>query len=174
MLTSKTRCDTILQSDRNPVNSYTAGIFHFRRTTSRNWLKQFHLLVVREYASLLSTVGSNLMAIRVTCTCGKQFQVKEELAGKRGKCAACGQVLSIPTLASSAVQEKATPAPQRACPICWETLQPNAVICLLRDRTNGTQVLLEDRPPRHFSTLYSYTPPGRSDRNQARFRREAS
>ncbi len=35
-------------------------------------------------------------------------------------------------------------------------LQPNAVICLLRDRTNGTQVLLEDRPPRHFSTLYSY------------------
>lgn len=70
------------------------------------------------------------MAIIVTCTCGKQFKVKDELAGKRGKCAACGRVLSVPTLAPSLVQEKATPSPLRACPTCQEALQPNAVICL--------------------------------------------
>ena len=82
------------------------------------------------------------MAIRVTCTCGKQFQVKEELAGKRGKCAACGQVLSIPAIPSSAALEKAIPAPLRACPACWEALQPNAVICLHcgHDLRTGKQV----------------------------------
>jgi hypothetical protein len=70
------------------------------------------------------------MAIIVTCTCGKQFKVKDELAGKRGKCAACGRVLSVPTLASSADQEKASPSPRRACPTCRQALQPKAVICL--------------------------------------------
>ena len=82
------------------------------------------------------------MAIRVTCTCGKQFQVKVELAGKRGKCAACGQVLSIPAIPSSAALEKAIPAPLRACPICWEPLMPYAVICLRcgLDLRTGKQV----------------------------------
>ena len=82
------------------------------------------------------------MAISVTCACGKQFKVKDELAGKRGKCSSCGQVLSIPTLASSADQEKATPAPLRGCPACREALQPNAVICLYcgHDLRTGKQV----------------------------------
>jgi hypothetical protein len=56
-------------------------------------------------------VGSSMMAIIVTCTCGKQFKVKEELAGKRGKCAACGRVLSVPTLAPSSSTPAAHPGP---------------------------------------------------------------
>jgi hypothetical protein len=36
------------------------------------------------------------MAISVSCTCGKTLSVKDELAGKRGKCPACGAMLSIP------------------------------------------------------------------------------
>lgn len=36
------------------------------------------------------------MPISVQCACGKKLQVKDELAGKRGKCPACGQVLNIP------------------------------------------------------------------------------
>ncbi|GIW81826.1 MAG: hypothetical protein KatS3mg105_3633 [Gemmatales bacterium] len=39
------------------------------------------------------------MPIRVKCTnreCGKVLTVKDELAGKRGKCPACGKILSIP------------------------------------------------------------------------------
>lgn len=82
------------------------------------------------------------MAIIVTCTCGKQFKVKEELAGKRGKCAACGRVLSVPTLAPSVDPETPSPSPLRACPTCRVDLQPNAVICLNcgHDLRTGKQV----------------------------------
>lgn len=37
------------------------------------------------------------MAISVGCQCGKRFQAKDELAGKRVKCPGCGSVLEIPT-----------------------------------------------------------------------------
>ncbi len=45
------------------------------------------------------------MSSIVTCTCGKSFRAKPELAGKRVKCPACGSVLQIPA---------ATPTPQTA------------------------------------------------------------
>src|SRR5690348_9992307 len=37
------------------------------------------------------------MAISFACSCGKSFRAKDELAGKRTKCPACGQVLVIPS-----------------------------------------------------------------------------
>ena len=36
------------------------------------------------------------MAIRLTCSCGRYLWVKEEYAGKWGKCPACGEMLAIP------------------------------------------------------------------------------
>jgi DNA-directed RNA polymerase subunit RPC12/RpoP len=36
------------------------------------------------------------MAIKVACACGKKLSVKDEHAGKRVKCPACGSVLVIP------------------------------------------------------------------------------
>jgi hypothetical protein len=36
------------------------------------------------------------MAIAVQCGCGKSFSAKDEYAGKRAKCPACGKVLYIP------------------------------------------------------------------------------
>jgi hypothetical protein len=37
------------------------------------------------------------MLIEVTCdTCGKKYRVREELAGRRAKCKACGAVLLVP------------------------------------------------------------------------------
>jgi hypothetical protein len=36
------------------------------------------------------------MPIKVACACGKKLAVKEEFAGKKGKCPACGKLLSIP------------------------------------------------------------------------------
>lgn len=36
------------------------------------------------------------MPIQVACTCGKKLAVKEEFAGKKGKCPACRRLLSIP------------------------------------------------------------------------------
>lgn len=37
------------------------------------------------------------MTISVRCQCGKAFAARDELAGKRVKCPACGGVLQIPT-----------------------------------------------------------------------------
>lgn len=36
------------------------------------------------------------MPIQLTCGCGQKMQVKEEHAGKRTKCPACGTLLDIP------------------------------------------------------------------------------
>lgn len=36
------------------------------------------------------------MTIPLPCSCGKTLKVKEELAGKRIKCPACNQVLTVP------------------------------------------------------------------------------
>lgn len=36
------------------------------------------------------------MSIAVTCSCGKSFRVKDEYAGRRGKCPACGVAVTIP------------------------------------------------------------------------------
>lgn len=101
------------------------------------------------------------MAIVVNCTCGKQFNVKEELAGKRGKCTACGRVLSVPTPAPAFDQEKASPSHQRACRTCRKALQPNAVICLHcgHDLRTGNQL------PHAESTPLAAPPPGRPRRH---------
>jgi hypothetical protein len=45
------------------------------------------------------------MAISFECSCGKQFTVKEEFAGKRTKCPACGAALTVPASSSSAEDE---------------------------------------------------------------------
>src|SRR5262245_35614023 len=34
--------------------------------------------------------------VTFTCPCGKKLQVRDEFAGKQGKCPACGNVVSIP------------------------------------------------------------------------------
>jgi hypothetical protein len=36
------------------------------------------------------------MSIQVSCECGKTFQVGDQFAGKRGKCKACGAVVTVP------------------------------------------------------------------------------
>ena len=47
------------------------------------------------------------MAIRVNCAgCGKAFRVKDELAGKQGKCPACGHMLVVPAPDQAAEQEQ--------------------------------------------------------------------
>src|SRR5580704_8997042 len=36
------------------------------------------------------------MSISLSCTCGKVLKAKDEMAGKRAKCPACGAVLRVP------------------------------------------------------------------------------
>jgi hypothetical protein len=49
------------------------------------------------------------MPIRVNCSCGKAFQVKDELAGKRVKCPACQKVLTAPAANDLEEEPKAPP-----------------------------------------------------------------
>ena len=38
-----------------------------------------------------------MMAIEFSCACGKKYRLRDELAGKKAKCARCGAVLVVPT-----------------------------------------------------------------------------
>jgi hypothetical protein len=60
------------------------------------------------------------MAITVACDCGKEFKVKDELAGKKVKCPACQAVLTVPAAEdaepprprSSAAEDESEQAPR--------------------------------------------------------------
>jgi RsiW-degrading membrane proteinase PrsW (M82 family) len=58
------------------------------------------------------------MAIKFSCACGKEFQAKDELAGRRAKCPACGNILTIPRPAAAPAEPDiyglADPDPQPA------------------------------------------------------------
>jgi len=77
------------------------------------------------------------MSINVGCACGKQFRVKDEHAGRKGKCPACGEVVEIPRAAVNAIEasgdmDLATPAAkprQTTCPACGGTISSFAMIC---------------------------------------------
>jgi hypothetical protein len=47
------------------------------------------------------------MPIDLTCSCGKKATVKDELAGKKGKCPACGNVLTVPVPSAPDSEESA-------------------------------------------------------------------
>lgn len=50
--------------------------------------------------------------IEFTCKCGKQYKVKDELAGKRGKCKECGRPMVVPgATARTPVQKQAQNVP---------------------------------------------------------------
>src|SRR5579871_5312818 len=53
------------------------------------------------------------MAIKFNCsTCGQELTVKDELAGKQGKCPGCKNVVTVPSLTASksASTKKSQPA----------------------------------------------------------------
>lgn len=49
------------------------------------------------------------MAITFGCACGRSITVKDEFAGKKGKCPSCGQIVEVP-----APEEPKAPAPEVA------------------------------------------------------------
>ncbi len=53
------------------------------------------------------------MAIRFSCPCGRQFQVKDEEAGKRGKCPSCGRKVLIPTPEHDLMKRSSAEPPSR-------------------------------------------------------------
>jgi hypothetical protein len=72
------------------------------------------------------------MPIGVSCTCGKSFHVKDELAGKKIKCPVCQAVVEVP--AASAVTGSPPPS-QPPAPVTPGPPQP------------AKAILVEDQPP---------------------------
>jgi hypothetical protein len=50
------------------------------------------------------------MSFLAQCACGKSFKVKDEYAGKRGKCPQCGDVVTIPRPSAPVVPASTRPA----------------------------------------------------------------
>lgn len=63
------------------------------------------------------------MSITFRCPqCSYQLTVKEEHAGRKGKCPKCGQVVTVPT------PRKSSESP--ACPSCGAAMPTDAVVCI--------------------------------------------
>lgn len=77
------------------------------------------------------------MTISFRCECGKHISVKDEFAGRKGKCPACNRTLVVP--APPGVEEpplelapehpSPLPAP-RACPGCGARYEPEVLVCV--------------------------------------------
>jgi hypothetical protein len=116
------------------------------------------------------------MPISAACACGKSVRVKDDLAGKRVKCPACGQAFVIP--ASKPVKQVSQPsrkqnvspaeeqfwdeglrlAPQKAsaCPACAASLPEEAVVCVqcgFDRRTGVKRQTAVSSPAPHSSTV---------------------
>lgn len=51
------------------------------------------------------------MPIETTCVCGKAYRFKDQFAGRRAKCPACGHLIQIPPAPSTPVHKPDAPAP---------------------------------------------------------------
>lgn len=91
------------------------------------------------------------MPIKVTCSCGKSFNAKHELAGKRVRCPQCKEPIAIPNVQDPDELQleapinapkynplddilneegvKATPTGP-TCPSCAEPIQAEAIVCI--------------------------------------------
>lgn len=61
------------------------------------------------------------MPIDVVCQCGRKASVPDAMAGKKGKCPACGEILSIPVAAVMAPAKSGPNPPgtiEAHCPVC--------------------------------------------------------
>jgi hypothetical protein len=70
------------------------------------------------------------MAIKVECSCGKRFQVMDELAGRKARCPSCQELVRVP--GEKAQERDAGYALEdiRKCPECKREWPGEAVICV--------------------------------------------
>lgn len=67
--------------------------------------------------------GEMTMPVTFRCTsCGKAFSVSSQWAGKRIRCKACGNVMTVPGPAAFAAKPPPEPQPARAAQPSWDDL----------------------------------------------------
>lgn len=75
------------------------------------------------------------MPIKVACTCGKSFDVADKFAGKRVKCPACSEAVSVAETDSNGLADlldevDLTQTSGTSCPECRADLVADAIICV--------------------------------------------
>ncbi len=91
-----------------------------------------------------------------TCTCGKQYRLPDDAAGKRARCKACGEVFTVPS--PDAEYEAASTAP-RAIPATRPIAQPADPPAAPVPSLSSAQRSRAGRVQRNFwlDALYSFT-----------------
>lgn len=120
------------------------------------------------------------MAIELSCpACQQKYRLKESLAGKKAKCAKCGQSIQIPELAPAAAEpasdlsdllddhlpvateSAASPASTTTdyCPKCGDALARNATVCVScgYNKKTGTKLKTSRKPTQSHSRSGSAT-----------------
>ena len=84
------------------------------------------------------------MAIKIVCDCGRELKLKDEFAGKKGKCPGCGAVIQVPTPeeteaqaaaeAAARAEAEAIPEPPsevetKPCVHCRKPIPTDATFC---------------------------------------------
>jgi len=102
-----------------------------------------YMLVFQFRDSRKASEGTS-MAIKFVCDCGRELNLKDEFAGKKGKCPGCGAVIHVPTpeeteaqaaaLAAAAEAEAAPEIPPevatKPCVHCKKLIPAEAIFCV--------------------------------------------
>ena len=96
--------------------------------------------------------------ITVTCECGSKLRVKDELAGKKGKCPKCGRILTLAEqdlkiIDTAATQDTAQPSgrDKKVCPGCGARIPSLSFSCEFCGATLGET----NRPSANISSFES-------------------
>jgi len=85
--------------------------------------------------------------IEFTCSCGKSYSVRDELAGKTGKCKECGAALRVPKRLDA---KKETRKAEPARPLPWDS-GSGRKLAGMEKKCGKSQILLISASRRFFS-----------------------
>ncbi|MHC4356503.1 MAG: hypothetical protein ACYS0H_27685, partial [Planctomycetota bacterium] len=82
--------------------------------------------------------------IEFACSCGKSYTVKDDMAGKTGKCKECGEPLRVPAKAAegrAALQSRPAPQSRPGKPMPWDE-GPKRKLAKLQKKCADSPILL--------------------------------
>ncbi len=109
------------------------------------------------------------MAISISCSCGKQYRLNDELAGKKAKCGGCGNVLAIPAAATAtpAVATSATLDPGALRPRRTATANSASGLAIDPKALSTTKPTAAVDPDQDVLNLFKVEAPKAADESQA-------